>query len=58
MNDCVQLQSKILSVDHPDTLSSSATLIDWQTDKLEIDESEADGAEYRDLVLMNLARDQ
>ena len=37
MMNCVQLQSKVLGVNHPDTVSSSTAFIDWQTENLDID---------------------
>lgn len=41
MEKCVQLRTRVLGADHPHTLSSSATLIGWQTERLEIDVSAA-----------------
>jgi hypothetical protein len=41
MEECVQLWTRILGVDHPYTLSSSATWNGWQTERLEIDASTA-----------------
>jgi hypothetical protein len=35
------LQTLVLGADHPHTLSSSAALIGWQTERLEIDASAA-----------------
>jgi hypothetical protein len=42
--DCVQLQSKVLGVEHDATVSSSAALIRWQAEKLDINEPAANGA--------------
>ena len=39
MEKCVQMQTLVLGADHPHTLSSSAALIGWQTERLEIDTS-------------------
>jgi hypothetical protein len=37
MEKCVQLRTLVLGANHPYTLSSSAALIGWQTERLEID---------------------
>jgi len=36
MEKCVELQALVLGADHPHTLSSSATLIRWQIERLDI----------------------
>jgi hypothetical protein len=36
MEKCEQLQTLVLGANHPHTLSSSAVLIGWQTERLEI----------------------
>ena len=36
MEECVQLQTWVLDIDHPNTISSFAALIRWQTKKLDI----------------------
>lgn len=36
LKDCVKLQTKILGANHPSTLFNSRTLIEWQTDMLEV----------------------
>jgi hypothetical protein len=41
MDKCVELRTLVLGADHPYTLSSSAVLIRWQTERLEIDASTA-----------------
>ncbi|EED12700.1 kinesin, putative [Talaromyces stipitatus ATCC 10500] len=43
LRNCERLRMKILGVGHPDTLSIAAALISWQTEKLEIDVSAANG---------------
>ena len=35
MEECVRLRTRVLGIDHPDTTSSFATLIRWQTEKLD-----------------------
>src|SRR6266516_263819 len=37
MEECVQLRTLVLGADHPHTLSSSTVLIEWETERLEID---------------------
>ena len=37
MKKCVQLQTQILGAGHPDTLSSSEDLIEWETENLMVD---------------------
>jgi hypothetical protein len=37
MEECVQLLARILGNNHPNTLTSSATLLEWQAENLEID---------------------
>jgi hypothetical protein len=44
MQDCIQLQSKILGLHHPYTISCSAMLIDWQTEKLGIEAPATNGS--------------
>jgi len=41
MEECIQLQTRTLGVDHPLTLSSSAIWNGWQIERLEIESSAA-----------------
>jgi len=43
MEECVQMQTRILGIDHPHTLSSFATWNGWQTKRLEINTSAVKG---------------
>jgi hypothetical protein len=36
MEECAKLRTRIIGTKHPDTLSSCMTLLEWQTEGLEI----------------------
>jgi hypothetical protein len=43
MQECVQLRTRILGADHPNTLSSLKTLLGWRAENLETSGSAEEG---------------